>query len=216
MTATLAVIAKAPLPGRVKTRLCPPCTPSEAAELAEAALRDVVDVMIATPADRRVVVLDGPPPAWLPPELGVVAQRGGGLDERLVHAFDDLGRALIVSMDCPQVLPADLSVGLCALRRHDAVLGASADGGYWAIGLRRPEPRALIGVPMGGARTLAAQRRRLDALGLRHAELRELRDVDTWADAVAVATDARGTRFSAAVDRLEHTVGAPGHEHASG
>jgi rSAM/selenodomain-associated transferase 1 len=216
VTATLAVIAKAPLPGRVKTRLCPPCTAPEAAELAEASLRDVVEAIVATPADRRVVVLDGQPPRWLPPELDVIAQRGSGLDERLAHAFDDLGRALIVSMDCPEVRPADLRAGLRGLRGHDAVLGPSADGGYWAIGLRRPEPRALVGVPMGGSGTLAAQRRRLDALGLRRIELRELRDVDTWADALAVAPRARGTRFSATVDRLEQAVGAAGHEHAAG
>jgi rSAM/selenodomain-associated transferase 1 len=218
--ATLAVIAKAPVAGRVKTRLCPPCTPPQAARLAEASLHDVVTAMLATPAARRVVVIDGESPPWLPPQLEIVPQRGDGLDERLAHAFADLGRALIVSMDTPQVRPADLLAGLRALGRHDAVLGPAADGGYWAIGLRRPDPGALLGVPMGGDRTLAAQRRRLDALGLRRAELRMLRDVDTWADAVAAAAEAPRTRFatalSATVDRLQHAVGAAGHEHAPG
>jgi rSAM/selenodomain-associated transferase 1 len=217
---TLAVIAKAPVPGRVKTRLCPPCTPPEAARLAEASLRDVVGALLATPAHRRAVVLDGDAPQWLPPQLEVVRQRGDGLDERLAHAFADLGRALIVSMDTPQVRPADLLAGLRALGRHDAVLGPAADGGYWAIGLRRPDPRALLGVPMGGDRTLVAQRRRLEALGLRCAELRVLRDVDTWADAVAAAAEAPETRFAAAlsatVDDLQHSVGAAGDEHAPG
>jgi rSAM/selenodomain-associated transferase 1 len=220
VTTTLAVIAKAPVPGRVKTRLCPPCTLPEAARLAEVSLRDVVGALLATPADRRVVVLDGDAPRWLPPQLEVVPQRGDGLDERLAHAFADLGRALIVSMDTPQVRPADLVAGLRALGSHDAVLGPAADGGYWAIGLRRPDQRALVGVPMGDDRTLAAQRRRLDALGLRRAELRELRDVDTWDDAVAAAAEAPGTQFaaalSAAVDRLQHALGAAGHEHAPG
>jgi uncharacterized protein len=220
VTDTLAVIAKAPVPGRVKTRLCPPCTPSHAARLADASLCDVVGALLATPADRRVVVLDGPAPAWLPPELHVVPQRGDGLDERLAHAFADLGRALIVSMDVPQVRPADLLAGLRALDRRDAVLGPAADGGYWAIGLRRSDPHALVGVPMGTDRTLTSQRRRLDALGLRRAELRVLRDVDTWADAVAVAAEAPGTRFAAAlsadVDHLQLAVGAAGDEDAPG
>jgi rSAM/selenodomain-associated transferase 1 len=216
VTATIAVIAKAPVPGRVKTRLCPPCTPPEAARLAEASLRDVVAAMLATPADRRAVVLDGRRPAWLPRQLDVVPQRGDGLDERLAHAFADLGRALVVSMDTPQVRPADLLAGLRALARHDAVLGPAADGGYWAIGLRRPDPRALVGVPMGLRNTLAAQRRRLDALGLRRAELRELRDVDVWADAVAAAAEAPRSRFAAGVDRLQHAVGAAGHEDPPG
>lgn len=220
MTDTLAVIAKAPVPGRVKTRLCPPCTPAHAARLADASLCDVVGALLATPADRRVVVLEGPAPNWLPSELHVLPQRGDGLDERLAHAFADLGRALIVSMDVPQVRPADLLAGLRALDRHDAVLGPAADGGYWAIGLRRPDPLALVGVPMGADRTLTSQRRRLDALGLRRAELRVLRDVDTWADAMAVAAAAPATRFAAAlsadVDDLQLAVGAAGDERSPG
>jgi uncharacterized protein len=202
VTATLAVIAKAPVPGRVKTRLWPPCSPPEAARLAEASLRDVVGALLATPADRRVIVLDGDSPPWLPPQLDVVPQRGDGLDERLAGAFEDLGPALVVGMDTPQVTPGDLLAGLRALEHWDAVLGPAADGGYWAIGLRRPEPRALLGIPMSTGHTLAAQRERLDALGLRWTELRVLRDVDTWPDAVAAAGAASGSRFAAAVAAL--------------
>src|SRR5829696_8686513 len=66
MSVALAVMAKSPQCGRVKTRLCSPCTPREAAALADASLRDVVTAMLATPVARRVVVLDGPPPPWLP------------------------------------------------------------------------------------------------------------------------------------------------------
>ncbi len=58
---TLLVIAKEPVPGRVKTRLTPPFTPAEAAALAEAALADTLAVALATPADRHVLVLDGSP-----------------------------------------------------------------------------------------------------------------------------------------------------------
>src|SRR5207247_5511290 len=61
----LIVLAKAPRPGRVKTRLCPPCTPAEAAALAEAALRDTLAAVAATPAERRVLALDGPVPSRL-------------------------------------------------------------------------------------------------------------------------------------------------------
>jgi rSAM/selenodomain-associated transferase 1 len=199
VTATLVAIAKVPVPGRAKTRLCPPCTPQQAAWLAEASLRDVLSAMLATPADRRVVVLDGRSPRWLPPQLEVVAQRGDGLDERLAHAFADVGPALVVATDTPQVRPADLAAGLRALADHDAVLGPAADGGYWAIGLRRVDPRAVLGIPMSAGHTLAAQRERLSALGLRCAELRVLRDVDTWSDALAVAADASGSRFAAAL-----------------
>lgn len=199
MTAALAVIAKAPVAGRVKTRLCPPCSPEQAALLAQAALADVLDAMLSTPAARRVIVLDGEPPAWLPSGIDVVSQRGDGLDERLAAAFDDIGPALVIGMDSPQVRPVELWLGLDAVRIHDAVLGPAEDGGYWAIGLREPDPQALLGVPMSSPDTLRAQRERLARLGLRRAELRALRDVDTWADALAVARVAPRTRFARAL-----------------
>ncbi|MFC9290815.1 glycosyltransferase, partial [Streptomyces sp. NPDC057052] len=66
---TLLVIAKEPLPGRVKTRLTPPFAPWEAAALAEAALADTLAAVAAAPAVRRRLVLDGAPGPWLPPGL---------------------------------------------------------------------------------------------------------------------------------------------------
>src|SRR5690242_13674278 len=80
---TLLVIAKEPLPGRVKTRLTPPYSPREAAELAAAALGDTLEAVRATPARRRVLVLDGRPGPWLPAGFEVVPQVPGGLDVRL-------------------------------------------------------------------------------------------------------------------------------------
>ncbi len=202
MSPALAVIAKAPVPGRVKTRLCPPCTPAQAAALAAAALRDTLDAVRATPAARRIVVLDGAPGPWLGPGLEVVAQRGAGLDERLAAAFEDIGPGLVVGMDTPQVTPALLSAGLRALERSPAVLGAAHDGGFWAIGLREPERAALVGVPMSSARTGAAQRARLLGLGLAVAALPALTDVDDAASARAVAAGATHTRFARALAAL--------------
>ena len=196
MTVALVVMAKAPESGRVKTRLCPPCTPSQAAELADAALRDVVAAMRATPVARRVVALDGLRPGWFPASVEVVAQRGNGLDRRLAAAFADIGPALIIAGDTPQVRSDDLLAGLRALRSYDAVLGPALDGGYWAIGLRRAHPGAVRGVPMSSPRTLDAQRERLAALGLRWSELRPLRDVDAFTDALAVAQECPHSRFA--------------------
>jgi rSAM/selenodomain-associated transferase 1 len=196
MTVALAVMAKAPESGRVKTRLCPPCTPRQAAALADASLRDVVAAMLATPVARRVVVLDGVPPRWLPQSVDVVTQRGTGLDRRLAAAFADIGPALVIAGDTPQVHPDDLIAGLRALRTRDAVLGPSIDGGYWAIGLRRVHPLAVRGLPMSSPRTLDAQRERLSTLGLRWSELRALRDVDAFTDALAVAEECPQSRFA--------------------
>jgi rSAM/selenodomain-associated transferase 1 len=199
---SLIVIAKAPRAGHSKTRLCPPCTPRQAAALARAALADTLQAARATPAVRHVLVLDGEPGDWLPSGFEVVPQRGRGLDERLAHAFADVGGpALLIGMDTPQVTPRDLADALAQLAEPgaDAVLGPAPDGGYWAIGLREPDPRAFLGVPMSTPRTCRVQRTRLDRLGLRVRELPALRDVDLIADARAVAALAPGGRFARAL-----------------
>ncbi|MGY9068153.1 TIGR04282 family arsenosugar biosynthesis glycosyltransferase, partial [Streptomyces sp. CAS3] len=166
---TLLVIAKEPRPGRVKTRLTPPFTPREAAELAEAALADTLHTVARTPASRRVLVLDGTPGAWLPPGFEVVPQCAGGLDERLADAFAHCaGPALLIGMDTPQVTPELLTVDFADC---DAWLGPARDGGFWALGLAEPDPALLRGVPMSTPGTGAAQRARLTAAGLRVREL---------------------------------------------
>lgn len=203
----LVVIAKAPAPGRSKTRLCPPCTPEQAAMLAAAALSDTLATVVATPASRRILALDGEPDSWLPPGFELHAQRGAGLAERLGHALAAAGGpALVVGMDTPQLTPALLRLAAGRLREPevDAVLGPAMDGGYWTIGLRCPDPAAFEGVPMSSPETCAAQRARLGELGLRIAELPALRDVDTIDDAAAVASERPGTRFGTAFRRL-HT-----------
>jgi glycosyltransferase A (GT-A) superfamily protein (DUF2064 family) len=204
VTATLAVIAKAPRPGMVKTRLCPPCTPDEAAAVAEAALRDTLAAVRATPAGRRVLVLDGAPGAWLGPGFDIVAQRGDGLDERLEQAFATLGGpTLMIGMDTPQVTPALLTSALRATRLGPAALGPARDGGYWAIGLRDACPGAVRGVPMSHPDTYAAQHRRLRTLGLEPLVLSELTDVDDIASARAVAAAMpASSAFAGAVARL--------------
>ena len=114
-------------------------------------------------------------------------------------------------MDTPQVDP-DLLAEAAAPLRHgtvDAVVGPAADGGWWALGLRDPRAAAVIAdVPTSrddtGERTVAALR----AAGLRVGLLPELVDVDTAADAVAVAREAPGTLFAAAVAALP-SVAAP-------
>jgi len=202
---TLLIIAKAPVPGRVKTRLSPPCTPGQAAVLAAAALADTLRAAAGArrPA-RRVLVLDGRPGPWVPAGFDVIAQRGDGLAERLAAAFDDAGApAFLVGMDTPQLTPALLDAGLAALADADAAYGAALDGGYWGIGLRKADPNVFRGVPMSRADTGAVQRARLDELGLRTADLPALLDVDTIGDARAVAATAPDSGFAAALASME-------------
>ncbi|MYS19268.1 hypothetical protein GA0115240_10705 [Streptomyces sp. DvalAA-14] len=202
---TLMVIAKEPRPGRVKTRLTPPYTPEEAAALAEASLADTLAVLAASPARRRLLVLDGTPGHWLPEGIEVIPQTGGGLDERLAAAFALCeGPALLIGMDTPQITPELLRPALLPDRDDpaDAWFGPATDGGFWALGLREPDPTLLRGVPMSTPDTGRVQRGRLTGAGLTVRDLPELRDVDTASDAEAVAAHAPGSRFAAALARF--------------
>ncbi|GAB3436885.1 TIGR04282 family arsenosugar biosynthesis glycosyltransferase [Flindersiella endophytica] len=198
---TIVVIAKEPRPGRVKTRLTPPCSPEEAAGLAEAALTDTLQVVAETPAVRRVLALDGRPGDWLPAGFDVVPQADGGLDERIAAAIAPIdGPMVLVGMDTPQLTSALLA---CDFADKPAWIGLAEDGGFWALGLACPDPGLVRGVPMSTPYTGAVQRRRLAEAGLEIGELPRLRDVDEWDDALAVARTAPHTRFARQLRRIQ-------------
>lgn len=206
---TVMVIAKAPEPGRVKTRLCPPCTPEEAARLAAAALEDTFAAVAALADVRRVLVLSGTPGPWIPDGFAVVPQRGGSLDERLAAAFVDVldggdEPTVLIGMDTPQVTPALLDEACTLLARPGtgAVLGPARDGGWWGVGLCRPDPAAFLGVPMSTSMTYRAQYGRLSSLGLSVAGLPTLTDVDDIGTAAEVARLIPGSRFAVALADL--------------
>jgi rSAM/selenodomain-associated transferase 1 len=203
--AALLVIAKQPVAGRAKTRLTPPCTPEQAARLADAALRDTLETAAKVPARRHVLVFEGDPGPWRPDRFEVIAQRGDGLGERLQAAFDDIpGTALLIGMDTPQVTSAQLGDAVSALddERVDSILGPTADGGYWCVGFSGPVTGAFEGVPMSAPDTYARQRERLAELGIRIGYQPLLRDVDTIDDAEAVAAIAPETRFARTLEAI--------------
>lgn len=210
---SIVVLAKSPVPGRVKTRLCPPCTYREAADVAAAALADTLETVSETPARARVLALDGAPGPWVPDGFVIVAQLGHGLDERLANAFAAVtGAAVLIGMDTPQVSRDRLVEAMETLSEPnvDAVLGRATDGGWWAIGLRHADPRVFIGVPMSTEHTGADQLTRLRSLGYRTHLLDELQDVDTFADAVEVAHVIPNSRFATAIDALDRAEVATG------
>ena len=218
MERVLIVLAKSPVPGRVKTRLCPPATPRQAAELAAAALADTLVAARQVRAARVVVALDGAPNATLDAALNgttVIAQHGGSLGERIAAAHTDVAQlvpgacTVQIGMDTPQCDPAILGRcldALCHPRGPDAMLGPAADGGWWALALRDPRHADLIRhVPTSRADTGARTRAVLEGAGLQVAGLPELTDVDTIIDARAVARACPGSRFAIA---LHAAVGA--------
>jgi rSAM/selenodomain-associated transferase 1 len=202
----LLVLAKEPRPGRVKTRLTPPCSPLEAAAIAEAALADTLAAAVASGAERVVVALDGALGAWCPPGVSVVDQGVGHLADRLATAWRATsGPALQIGMDTPQLDASSLDAAMARLDadRCDAVLGLAEDGGWWGIGLREPHPQTFTGIAASRPDTGARQRARLAALGLRTDLLSVERDVDEWEDALAVAAAAPGGAFAHAVRTVQ-------------
>lgn len=194
------VLAKAPEPGRVKTRLTPPLTADQAAGIAAAALDDTFRAVLAsTRSSGTVAVFDGDPSPWVPRGVTAIPQVDGGLDRRLPAAFGDVHALgglpmVLIAMDTPQATAAMIDEAIDALARPDvdAVFGPADDGGYWLIGLRalRPDEAnydALFhDVPMSTEETGAAQRARLESCGWRVHDIGRLRDIDTIDDIVAV------------------------------
>lgn len=216
-TVQLLVITKAPVPGRSKTRLSPPCTPDQAAGIAAAAVGDTLDVVRAAPAAHRVVALDGHPGELDLGGFTVVAQVDGDLGARLAAAFADAMAdgpvpTLLIGMDTPQVTP-ELLVRCAALLESagpdTAVLGTAPDGGWWALGLHCAPPAAVLAtVPMSRADTAVRTRAALERAGLTVLDLPQLTDIDHFPDALAVAAEcAPHTRTSRVVASVAMALG---------
>jgi len=206
-TATILVVAKAPVPGLAKTRIAGDVGDEAAADLAAAALLDTLDVAVGT-GMAVVVALTG--------DLGrsarsdeietalsgvrVVPQIRATFGERLAQAHLDAdgGHGVVqVGMDSPQLRADDLSEAADLLGDHPSVLGPAVDGGWWLLGVRHgADASALATVEMSTASTGQHTR---EVLPQPTALLRTLRDVDTWDDARAVADEVPFSRFADAV-----------------
>jgi hypothetical protein len=202
----LLIMAKSPVPGQVKTRLCPPLSPQEAADVAASSLLDTLEAALSTPGAVPVVALAGvvrrEDVRDALAECVVIPQRGRTFAERLVHAHTDVARfripVLQIGMDTPQVTPSLLES--CA-SFEEAALGFALDGGWWALGLRDPlRASVLLDVPMSRADTGL---RTFEALhGLRVEQLPILSDVDTMVDARAVAAQVPQSRFATTLTEI--------------
>ena len=201
---TLILIAKEPIPGRVKTRLHPAVTFEQAAELASAAIADTFTAASTLSIDRRVLYFDGTitPPAstgW-----DVVPQVEGDLDERLAAVLDLCdGPTVLIGMDTPQVTDALLAPMFRAWPEGvDAWFGAASDGGFWCLALAKPSGDLVRGVPMSRNDTGKIQYDRLRSAGLNVALLPTLTDVDTIDDAHKVAALAPTSLFAQTLRRI--------------
>ena len=185
----LVVVAKPPVPGRVKTRLCPPLTPATAAALYTAFLRDTVALARAV-AGMEVLLLYPPLPGAevvlvgaVGPDVCLLPQRGQGLGAALSGAAADLLAAgyasiTLISSDNPTLPPAYVAEAVHALESADVVLGPAEDGGYYLIALREPHLGLFEGITWSTAVVFAETLERAAALGLRVATIPPWYDVD--------------------------------------
>lgn len=204
-----AIVIMAKPPTVAKSRLRKECGSEVADSMAVAMLRDTLDAVGGSSAGTRVVAMLGEAGPWIPAGFETINQRGRDLAERLASVFDDTGKPTIaIAMDTPQVTSELLDEAIAALLYSDtdAVLGPATDGGYWAIGLRHADPRVFLDVPMSTGTTAIVQRRRLRELDLSTRLLPELRDIDSFRDAIAVAATAPHSRLAAAMTRLNVEV----------
>lgn len=208
------VLAKAPAPGRVKTRLGASVGMATAADLAAAALLDTVAAATAAVGPARCVLAlegdlaDACRSADLRAALAgwrTVPQRGDGLGERIAAAHADThagagrGSVVQVGMDTPQVTAADLLAVAARLADVPAVLAPAADGGWWALALRDPVAAgAVADVPMSTPTTYDDTRAALEASGLVVGSAPVVTDVDTAEEAAAVARSWPDLHFSRA------------------
>jgi uncharacterized protein len=208
----VGLIAKVPEAGRVKTRLCPPLIPSEAAEVAVAMLADTLASAVSSGADPWCVY-DGDErllARHLRLPVPLLRQVGGELDARLAAAQADLfargyDRVLLLGADCPSVSGAYLCQAIDALADTDLVLGPAIDGGYTLIGTNAPSPALFDGMPMSTDRVLTDTLERAVQQRLQVRLLAWRYDIDTIADLVDARASgqlAHAPATLAVVDRL--------------
>lgn len=185
--------AKVPSPGRVKTRLTPPLTSSEASALYGAFLRDGVKPI----SDYKTMVYGWPPEelsdlaGYLSADLEVRPQRGGDLWERLGHAISDLfaeghGPVVVRNTDSPDLPRARVEEAVERCGVDDVVFGPDADGGFYLIALGSPCPDLLRGLPVSSDGVLAAASDRARELGREVHMLAQECDVDTFDDLIGM------------------------------
>jgi len=189
----LAIMTKAPLPGKVKTRLVPPLTPEQAAQLNVAFLQDLsraiqhasemapaLGVAVYTPAGAEATYKD-----VLPDQFLLLRQRGHDFGQRLILAAEDLfavgfGSMCLINSDSPTVPAYSFAQAALELAHPGdrVVLGPADDGGYYLIGIKRMHRRLFEGIEWSTDRVLEQTKQRAAGLGVRVQELARGLDVD--------------------------------------
>ena len=203
----LVVFAKAPIPGQVKTRLCPPLTSDEAATVHGSFVLDTLERTKAAvskfrlPVDRYLACAPSSALAFFKvmeerQAVRLLDQEGEELGARMNRVFETLfargyGRVVIVGTDVPSLPLESYQQAVQQLDRYDVVLGPALDGGYYVVGLKKAAPALFQDIPWSTDRVLTLTKEKAAGLGLDVGLLREWRDVDTIDDLKALIDASR-------------------------
>jgi hypothetical protein len=223
--AALVIFAKAPIPGQVQTRLCPPLTPDEAASLQGSLVLDMVER--SRQVERRLDRWLACAPSQAHTFFKIMEERHGirCLDQigedvgaRMANTFEGLfargyRKVVMVGTDIPSLQPSSFLEPLPLLADHDLVLGPALDGGYYLIAMTKPIPELFEGIPWSTDQVRLLTLKKAESLGLKVAQLATCRDLDTVEDLLAFAQEAgpeaRGTRREAKEPAHRHGPLAP-------
>jgi len=205
--AALVIFAKAPIPGEVKTRLCPPLTPDEAATLHGSFVLDMLErtklavAKLQLPFHRYLACTPSSDLVFfkiMEERQGVrlLDQVGEDLGRRMHRIFLDLfakgyEQVIIVGTDVPTLPLSVYQEAFAMLGRSDMVLGPALDGGYYLIGLKQPAEQLFTGVPWSTDQVLAVTQQNAKALGLSVGLTTLWRDVDTITDLQTLIAECR-------------------------
>lgn len=191
----MVIMAKQPHPGRTKTRLCPPLTAEQAAELYQCFLHDIIGTVrdaTQNQPDIAPYIAFAPLSAadyfqQLAPAFGLLPQVGERLNERLQSVFDfcfeqGFQQVAAINSDSPTLPEAYLIEGFERLKTADVVLGPCEDGGYYLIGMKRPIPEIILPVKMSTEKVLHTTLGLIEANGLTVELLPTWYDVDRIED----------------------------------
>ena len=196
---SLVIMAKKPIVGFTKTRLCPPLLPHQASALYEALLLDTialgtdlkgVDLAIAvTPSDSSDYFQTIAPPdaLLLPVDCPDIGSCLSQVMEKLIG--NDYKKAFAINSDGHSLPPDYLHQAVRSLDDCDLVLGPSEDGGYYLVGVKRHQPDVFTGITWSTSNVLSQTLSKASNLGLRVALLPEWYDIDTWEDFVRLEAE---------------------------
>jgi rSAM/selenodomain-associated transferase 1 len=216
----LGIFAKEPLPGRVKTRLCPPLTPEQAARLYRESLMETVTAIADVPAE-PVLFYEGDANFFRKcfPRLKRVPQGAGDLGERMNRAFGYLfaegcRAAVLIGTDSPDLPPPLITKAFVTLGQCDLTMIPALDGGYVLIGIRHHHPELFEDIPWSTAGVLPITRQRADELGLTCRLVGQWFDLDNASDLVRLIRRSPQSKTARFARRL--LVGLPDASDLSG